>query len=269
MAQSCCMSKTQRKSEDEPPMYDAVIIPGGGVDQQGVPHPWVVERLKRALTLDKQTKYYILLSRGTTHKAPPLDSEGVPIDEAAAGAKYLAEHGVSTDRILMERWSLDTIGNIYALRRLITEPMDMRSLVFVTNEFHMNRTRESVLWIYGMPPVWPFEAPVPPGLSSGMSFDFLSVANAGMSQEMVAARTAKEKASLKTLNQVTKEKVNSLAKLAQFLLVEHGAYNTPSAVKYRTQEGGQGEGDSEGAAASSGGGGGGGGGGGSALLSTY
>uniref|UniRef100_A0A7S1P5G0 DUF218 domain-containing protein n=1 Tax=Vitrella brassicaformis TaxID=1169539 RepID=A0A7S1P5G0_9ALVE len=144
MAQSCCMSKTQRKSEDEPPMYDAVIIPGGGVDQQGVPHPWVVERLKRALTLDKQTKYYILLSRGTTHKAPPLDSEGVPIDEAAAGAKYLAEHGVSTDRILMERWSLDTIGNIYALRRLITEPMDMRSLVFVTNEFHMNRTRESV-----------------------------------------------------------------------------------------------------------------------------
>ena len=52
-----------------------------------------------------------MLSRGTTHKPPPLDTAGFPIDESMASARYLVERGVAPARVLLESWSLDTIGN--------------------------------------------------------------------------------------------------------------------------------------------------------------
>ena len=45
---------------------DAVIVPGGGLDERGEPWPWVKARLDAALRHDATTRQYLVLSRGTT-----------------------------------------------------------------------------------------------------------------------------------------------------------------------------------------------------------
>jgi hypothetical protein len=66
-----------------------------------------------------------LLSYGTTHKAPPLDSRGFPLSEASVAAKYLVDQGFPVGQILEENVSLDTIGNAYFLRAIHIIPMAM------------------------------------------------------------------------------------------------------------------------------------------------
>ena len=54
----------------------AVIILGGGLTDEGQPHPFVQERIRVGSLLVNETEYFILCSRGTTHKPPPRDSNG-------------------------------------------------------------------------------------------------------------------------------------------------------------------------------------------------
>ena len=90
----------------ERPRYDCNIIPGGGLDASGAPTAWVAARLDTALRHDTETDMYLVLSRGTTHKPAPTDGHGFAIDEAAASARYLVEHGVAPSRVLLESWVL-------------------------------------------------------------------------------------------------------------------------------------------------------------------
>ena len=98
-------------------------------------------RLKTALRFKDQTRYFIVLSRGTTHRLPPETSAGRAIDEAAASAKFLVEHGVQPEMILLESWSLDTIGNAYATCLMHLAPLGLARIMVVTNPFHMKRTK--------------------------------------------------------------------------------------------------------------------------------
>ena len=82
---------------------DAIIVPGGGLDAGGAPAPWVAARLDAALA-HGDTEFYLVLSRGTTHKSAPIDTDGVAIDEAAASARYLIDRGVAPSQILLESW---------------------------------------------------------------------------------------------------------------------------------------------------------------------
>ena len=65
---------------------DAVIVPGGGLDERGEPWPWVKARLDAALLHDAATQQYLVLSRGTTHKPAPTDASGFAVDESVASA---------------------------------------------------------------------------------------------------------------------------------------------------------------------------------------
>ena len=60
-------STSQNIRPQSHPVYDAIIIPGGGLYEDGKPRTFVQARLKKAWTLRHNTKYFILLSRGTTH----------------------------------------------------------------------------------------------------------------------------------------------------------------------------------------------------------
>ena len=55
--------------------WDAIIVPGGGLEEDGRPYDFVRARLDAALLHDAETEAYIVLSRGTTHKPPPLDED--------------------------------------------------------------------------------------------------------------------------------------------------------------------------------------------------
>lgn len=205
--------------------YDAVIIPGGGVDPEtGVVRPWVASRLDVALKLDAVTRYYIPLSRGTTHRPPPPDSRGFPVDESSAGAAYLLRNGVTDPgRVLIDNWSVDTIGNAYYARQMLAEPLKLTTLFVVTSEFHMPRSRAIFEWVFGLPCM--------DGSRSPFSLDFCASPDDGLDPDDVEGRVSRELASLETLKTRTIPRITSLAKLTTFLHVEHGAYNAKGVLE--------------------------------------
>lgn len=204
-------------------LYDAVVVPGGGLDHAtGNPAPWVAARLDAALALDAHTQLYVVLSRGTPHRAPPRDGADFPVDEAAASARYLQARGVSADRIVMDCWSLDTIGNAYFARTMVTDPLQLRELCIVTSEFHVARTRAIFDWVFGL------DAPQPT-----YALHYKVAADVGMPPDVRAARGEKEAASLERLQTATIPENSSMRQLAQFLLVKHGAYNAAGCMRTR------------------------------------
>jgi hypothetical protein len=207
--------------------YDCIVIPGGGIDSNGSPSPWVIARLDRALEMASSTSYFLVLSRGTTHHPPLLDKNSFPIDEASASAAYLIEHNISSNKILIENWSLDTIGNAYFARQCILEPMELYRLAVITNEFHINRTKFIFDWIFSLTN------------SSKDHFDkykidYFTVNNQGMTDEQLVARIDKERLACEDLK-LKIQQITNFSQMAQFLFVEHGAYKAKSLHSRRSQ----------------------------------
>lgn len=191
--------------------FDAVLIPGGGLDADGKPAPWARARLDAALAVPGGP-LLIALSAGTTHKPPRLDAGGFPLTESAAGAAYLVARGSPAARILQDTWSLDTIGNAYFARVAHAEPAGLRRLLVITSAFHMPRTRRIFEWVFGLPPLRaPFE------------LVFEAVPDTGLYAEALAARIEKEAGAMAGLDR-TIPRVTSLPRLHRFLFLEHDAY---------------------------------------------
>lgn len=188
-------------------MYDAVIIPGGGLTRSGEVPGYVRLRLDRAL--GEEAGYLIPLSFGTTHISPPLDAEGFPIAEFIAAADYLKRNGVGADSILPEAVSLDTIGNAYFCRVIHTEPLGLRKLLVVTNKLHMPRTREIFDWLFGM--------------QASYDIDYLAVENGGIAEDVLRERIAKESNGRDNVLRL-KQRIHSLKEFHRWLYSEHAAY---------------------------------------------
>jgi len=191
---------------------DAVLIPGGGLLPSGEVVPWVQARLERAIALTPPPTYFLPLSAGTTHKAPPLDAEGFPIWESVAAGRYLMARGIASYRILPETISLDTIGNAYFARIQHLEPLQLRRLHVITSEFYLPRTIAIFRWICALPP-----CPEPFYLT------FEAVPNVGIADTALSARRDREQSSLAQV-QALQTRLTSLAAVHRWLYTEHGAY---------------------------------------------
>jgi len=190
-------------------VFDAVLVPGGGLRPDGSVPPWVRRRLDRAIEV-RANAYVMPLSRGTVHKPPPLDDAGFPVGEADACADYLRRRGVPDGRILVESFSVDTIGNAYFSRVVHADPLGLRRLHVVTSRFHIERTEAVFGWVYGMPP-------------DGFRLSFEAVGDDGLDPAALAARAEKERAALAALAP-TMERVRTLRALHRWLFFEHEAY---------------------------------------------
>lgn len=202
------------------PAYDAVIIPGGGLAASGLPHPWVTARLDLALTLSDRTRYFLVLSRGTPHRPPPLSPAGFPIDEASASALYLLARGIDASRILLDSWSLDTIGNAYFARLMICQPLGLSRLCVITSGFHMPRARAVFEWVFGLD-------------AGGYILEYVESADKGLDKGSLDARKEKEASGLRTLVEETVPRVRSMRELAVFVMRDHGAYSAAGAANER------------------------------------
>lgn len=212
-------SNTIKSPDDEQSLYDAIVVPGGGLESEtNLPHPWVRSRLNAAIKLSSRTQYIIVLSRGTTHRPSPRDSRQFPVSEAEASAKYLIVEGkLDPSRILLDSWSLDTIGNAAFARLMLCDPLHLQKLCVITSDFHMPRTRKIFDWVFA--------------LDDGHTvIDYISTPDEGMTTEQSAARRAKEEASLKTLREKTIPDTKTLLDLTGFLFRNHGAYNAEAVV---------------------------------------
>ncbi|CAF2330268.1 unnamed protein product [Rotaria sp. Silwood2] len=208
-------------------IYDCIVIPGGGVDSNGSPSAWVCARLDRALEMASLTSYFLVLSRGTTHHPPILDKNLFPIDEASASAAYLIEHDIPSNKILIENWSLDTIGNAYFARQCILEPMELHRLAIITNEFHMPRTRLIFDWVFSL-------SNSSEDRCEKYKIDYVTVSNQDMTDEQLVARIDKERIACEDIK-MKMQQITDLCKMAQFLFVEHGAYKAKCLHSRRSQ----------------------------------
>ena len=166
--------------------YDAIIVPGGGCRPDGLPHKHVQERLRKAWERRTTTRYFILLSRGTTHKPPPIHEEtGFPIDECKSSANFLYAMGqVEQNQILLECWSFDTIGNAVATLFFHVLPLRMKNVLVITNKFHLDRTKSVFQHIFSL------------SKRQVITAEFISVEDKGIGIEALRSRIMKEKQAL-------------------------------------------------------------------------
>ncbi|MEY4178290.1 MAG: hypothetical protein RLY70_1864 [Planctomycetota bacterium] len=196
---------------------DAILVPGGGVAASGEPHPWVVSRLDYALRHSVDAPI-ICLSGFTPHKAPPTDSFGFPITEAAAGANYLLSRGFPAKRILTECASSDTIGNAYFCRVQHLEPRGWRRLLVVTSKFHMPRCRAVFETILNLP--HDTQKNVKP-----VDLQFLESPDTGLQDSDLQARLDKEKNALDGwLKRLETQSWKTIASFHEWLFTEHACY---------------------------------------------
>lgn len=208
--------------------YDAVIIPGGGLEAgTDLPNPWVRARLDAAIKLASDTRYFIVLSKGTTHRPPPSDSRGFPVTEAGASAKYILANSdgeIDPERILVENSSLDTIGNAFFTRVFHCEPMQLTRLCVVTSAFHMPRTRAIFDWVLKLDH---FDTVI----------SYVETENLGMTAEQAKARKDRELESLQKLINLTIPTHNTVKKLSTFLFTKHAAYNAQGVSAFESSAG--------------------------------
>jgi uncharacterized SAM-binding protein YcdF (DUF218 family) len=195
----------------EKTLYDAILIPGGGVRDKGELPPWVKSRLDHAVKIHS-TEYIIVLSAGTVYKPPPLDENGFPIFESIAAAQYLVNQGINPEAILCETSSYDTVGNAYFSRVIHVEPRGFRRLHIITSAFHMPRTKAIFEWLYGLDNQ---------GGNYQLTFD--PVPDIGIATDDLQARVDKEAESLRQFLKNTAT-IHTLQACHQWLFTEHAAY---------------------------------------------
>jgi len=196
--------------------YDAIVVPGGGVREDGRLPSWVERRLERAFQLHRDARYIVTLSAGTPHRPPPLDGRGFPVMEAAAAARYLVERGVAADRILVEKYSYDTIGNAFFSRVVHADPALLRRLRIITSDFHLARCEAAFRWIYGLQPEF-----------HSYELSFEAVSDPDMPADLLALRREKEREGLEHLSRVAGQ-IQRMHDCHRWLFTEHAAYKALS-----------------------------------------
>jgi len=190
-------------------VYDAIIIPGGGVRGGGVLPPWVIARFDRAIEVAGDA-WLMPLSAGTPYRPPPIDERGFPISEARAGAEYLQDRGIDPRRVLIEESSYDTIGNAYFSRVIHIVPRGFRRVLVVTSAFHLARAEAVFGWVYSL------DGPC-------CAVEFESVPDIGVDAEALEARLSKERTSLELFQKMSAG-IGTLPELHHWLFTEHAAY---------------------------------------------
>jgi hypothetical protein len=189
--------------------YDAIVVLGGGLRENGELPVYARRRLDLALALESGEPI-VALSAGTTHRPAIVDADGRLQTESRAGARYLIDRGIRADRIFCEATSYDTIGNAYFSRVQIVEPLEWTRLLVITSRFHMPRAEAVFRWVYGL---------------DGARYDleFAASPDEGLSEAGLSARRTWEQQSLARVRGLC-EKLTSLRSLAGWLFREHGAY---------------------------------------------
>ena len=190
-------------------MYDAIVIPGGGLTSAGRLPPWVEARFERALAIWKG-EIFIPLSAGTTYRPLALTASGQPRFEAHAGAEWLLHRDVPEQLILPETLSYDTIGNALFARLLHTDPRGLRRLHVISSEFHLPRCQSIFDWVYSLS-------------AADYTITYESTPNVGISPQGLGARLGKEAAGTERV-QFLRTKIRSLTDLHRWIYSEHDAY---------------------------------------------
>lgn len=119
---------------------DAILIPGGGLQSDATPAPWVLPRLDAALAAHSSCPI-LLLSSHSPHK--PFVRH-----ESLSGAEYLLSRGCPPERLYLDTWSLDTIGNAVFARLMHCDLRSWQRLLVIISEFPLRRIEVILCWVF-------------------------------------------------------------------------------------------------------------------------
>ena len=126
---------------------DAIVILGGGINSDGSLPNTSRNNVNKGIELFKKNVSDLIIMSGgisfqLTYKPPKT--------EAKAMKDYAIQLGVPEDNILLEENSKDTIGNAYFTKIDFLKPNNLRNIVIVTSDFHMERTKYIFQKILGL-----------------------------------------------------------------------------------------------------------------------
>lgn len=219
-------------SKADPEIFDdveAIMVLAGGQTTSGSGLPtWVERRLDCASAIQQQkarasppggSPSIICLGGGTPHKPPILLDNGYVYHESTSCADYLIHNkGISPDTILKELSSFDTVGNAFFSLAIHAIPSRLRSIVVITSEFHMPRTKALFEDMYSIGATDALKDP------SFFKLSFVSVTDEDLfSRDVLEARIDKEANSLKHWKE-NKKNIHSFKDLHHWLHSTHQCY---------------------------------------------
>lgn len=200
---------------------DLVIVLGGGVSSTfpNEPTTWAKERVARAVQLyGKSECKFLLTSRGTTHKKSPIAANGLAVDESVAMARFMVdEFAIDPGRVLMDTWSMDTIGNAFFALQCHVLPTSFEKIAVISSQFHIRRVQEIFETLIR---VVNTSAPV----SRSVRACYHACADTGLTQKELLSRTRKEAADLDKFKRNASMLGLDARKWHEFVFQRHAAY---------------------------------------------
>lgn len=166
-----------------------------------------INRLNKALEFKDRQLYYVLSTGWPKNKI--AEYRGVlktQITEAGLAMEYLVERGVSSKQIVLEKYSGDTVGNIYFSYSLFFNHLEMAEIKIVSCCYHVERIKKIIKWMEKINIIKSFKTEYIPVFSE--------------STELEALEKIKIKKLTKTTNSITTKK-----EFLNFIFNKHDYYN--------------------------------------------
>lgn len=123
--------------------FDAIIVLANEMDGNGNLNSESKLRANFAASLFKKHKIPLMITCGWAYRK----DTAIPIAESFKN--YLIEMGVQSKKILSEKNSRDTVGDAIFTRLNICEPLGLKSILVITSNYHVIRTKEIFDFVYG------------------------------------------------------------------------------------------------------------------------
>lgn len=123
--------------------FDAVIVLANEMDENGKLNSESRLRANFAASLFEQHKIPLMITCGWAYRR----DTAIPIAESFKN--YLIEMGVQNKQILSDTNSRDTVGDAFFTRLNICEPLGLKSILVITSNYHVIRTKEIFDFVYG------------------------------------------------------------------------------------------------------------------------
>lgn len=127
-------------------MPDAIIVLANLMDRSGKLNDETTARLTFACDLLKANEGALLVPCGWAYR----DDSDICIADAMKSVA-VRSLGVSSDCILPERASRDTVGDAVFTKHHLANPHRWTDIVVVTSAYHTERTRQIFSFVYGRP----------------------------------------------------------------------------------------------------------------------
>lgn len=196
------------------PTFDAVILPTGGLNDDGTPKVFIQAQLDALKYYTNRTQFWIASGGYSPRVSIKLSSSGKLITEARVTGLYLtSKYNITSSSIFLEEMARDTIGNGYFSSHII-KYMNFKNILVVSNRFHLARVRLIFDWLFSLDPSL-----------NKINFYYLEVPDGGLSQELILARQEKEKESMNYFRDVTLKEIHNMKELTEFMYRNHEAYS--------------------------------------------